>query len=303
MAEPGDPLKTEPEAAPLDDAPFDDAPFDDVRLDDALFDDASLDGTGVPSPAVGTAPVESLDHEDAPPAGPAADLSEPAPAATTHDDHDDLIGFSSAAALTGVSCPPGWGRPAPVAAAPVAADGVESEPDLFDPLPFRHQNRLSALRSETFGDAATADRSRIDTTDHVPTRPDLDRPAVTGAAAKAQPDTAEGAMGLFAVYALLLGAVPTLGASALVALVAVTVRPRPAQPLARSHFDFQKRTVWIAAVTAVVGAVLIALNLGVFVLFFMAVWMLARSAWGLMALARGETIRHPRQWLIADLLT
>ena len=89
------------------------------------------------------------------------------------------------------------------------------------------------------------------------------------------------------------------GVAAALALAAVTVRPRPDQALARSHFEFQKRTLWIAAIAAVVGVVLIAVNLGVFVLFFVAVWMLLRGAWGLRLLARGEPIARPNQWLIA----
>lgn len=111
-------------------------------------------------------------------------------------------------------------------------------------------------------------------------------------------DPPEGAMGLYAVYALILFAVPTLGVSALIALFAVTTRPRPDQPLALSHFLFQQRTLWIAAVTAVIGVVLIAVNLGVFVLVIMALWVLIRGAAGVIRLAAGRSIAKPTTLLI-----
>lgn len=261
MAEPGDPLKPAPE-----------------EIEDDLFGDV------VPEPAA--APEDAARGEDE-----AEEISlsveasptraEPAPT-SAEPDHDDLIGFTSAASLSGVACPPDWGR--------------KVEPDLFAPAA-RPVNRLAALRAETFKTAAAT--TAIDPADHLPAAPSIDgEPAGRPAA-----EPAEGAMGLFAVYALLLGAVPTLGASALVALIAVTVRPRPSQPLARSHFDFQKRTVWIAAIAAVLGVVLIAVNIGVPVLFILAVWMLARGAWGLTTLAQGASIKKPRQWLIADWAT
>ncbi|CAN5301287.1 hypothetical protein BH09PSE1_BH09PSE1_03870 [soil metagenome] len=135
-----------------------------------------------------------------------------------------------------------------------------------------------------------------------PSRPAQDwtrepTPAPTfGKARRAEPP--EGAMGLYAVYALILFAVPTLGVSALLALLAVTGRPGPDQPLAHSHFLFQQRTLWIAAVTAVLGVVLIAVNLGVFVLVIMALWVLIRGAAGVIRLASGQAIDNPKTWLI-----
>lgn len=103
----------------------------------------------------------------------------------------------------------------------------------------------------------------------------------------------EGAMGLYVVYAMILCAVPTLGASAAVGLLAVLMRPLPDQPLARSHALFQKRTLVFAAIGAVVGVVLIAFNLGVFVLFGLALWVLVRGAAGAMRLASGRPIANP----------
>ncbi len=211
--------------------------------------------------------------DDAPPV-PAGRVRPVGPVPTEIDrvrDHDDLIGFASAAGLAGRARdrapqprPTSSSDPDPIAA-PIAAPeptpvlpdwAVESEPS---PRP----------SANAFG------------------RPPL-----------APPATADGAMGLYAVYALILFAVPTLGVSALIALLAVTGRPAPEQPLARSHFIFQQRTLWAAAVAALAGGILIVVNLGVFVLFAAAVWVVVRGAWGVLALKSGTTIAHPRTWLI-----
>ena len=61
-------------------------------------------------------------------------------------------------------------------------------------------------------------------------------------------------MGLYAVYALILFAVPTLGVSAIIALLAVTGRAGPEDPLAQSHFIYQQRTLWTAAVAVAATA-------------------------------------------------
>jgi uncharacterized membrane protein len=92
--------------------------------------------------------------------------------------------------------------------------------------------------------------------------------------------------------------VPTLGVSALIALVAVTGRPAPSGAVAASHFVFQQRTLWIGALAALLGAVLIVVGLGVFVLFVLAVWLIFRGAAGVIKLRAGRAIPNPRAWLI-----
>ena len=96
---------------------------------------------------------------------------------------------------------------------------------------------------------------------------------------------------------LILLAVPTLGVSALLALVAVTGREGPQERLAASHFLYQRRTLWIAAVAVVLGGLLVIVNIGVFVLFLSALWILARGVFGVMRLKAGRPIDNPRSWL------
>ncbi|OYX59190.1 MAG: hypothetical protein B7Y86_01230 [Brevundimonas subvibrioides] len=104
-------------------------------------------------------------------------------------------------------------------------------------------------------------------------------------------------MGIYAVYALILFAVPTLGVSALIALLAVTGRAGPQGEVAASHFVFQQRTLWAGAVVALLGGILIAVGLGVFVLFILAVWLILRGAGGVLKLKAGRPIERPRAWL------
>lgn len=174
-----------------------------------------------------------------------------------HDDHDDQIGFASAAALAGRTRATQTQAQASVPPQPTPAWAIET------PMPAR-----PSLRS-AFG------------------RRDAEPVAMP-----------EGAVGLFAVYVLILFAVPTFGLSALLALAAVLRRDPPEQDLAASHFVYQKRTLIAAAGAAVAGVLLIVINLGVFVLFVMAVWVMARGAVGVFRLKAGHAIPKPLGWWI-----
>ncbi|HEV7354166.1 MAG TPA: hypothetical protein VGN74_13670 [Brevundimonas sp.] len=110
-------------------------------------------------------------------------------------------------------------------------------------------------------------------------------------------DTPEGIRAV-TLYALILFAVPTLGVSALVGILAVMGREPPADPLAASHFVFQKRTLWGAAIAAVAGVILIVVNLGVFVLFVAALWTLLRGVVGVIRLKSGRALADPMTLLI-----
>lgn len=218
-----------------------------------------------------------LPDDDAPPLlEEAAPDDGPRPAEIdAHQAHDDLVGFASAAGLVGRDRVP------------------DPEPEL----------KPRAKRTpKPVADAApiTAHDPNVLPAWAVESEPSPMRPTPTFGRAASPPPVADGAMGLYAVYALILFAVPTLGVSALIALLAVTGRPAPEQPLARSHFIFQQRTLWASAVAALAGAILIAapLGVGVLVLFVLAVWVVVRGAWGVLTLKAGATIANPHTWLI-----
>ena len=109
-----------------------------------------------------------------------------------------------------------------------------------------------------------------------------------------------GGLGLYAVYALILFAVPTVGVSAAIGLFAVTGRAGPEDDLSASHFIYQQRTLWAAAVAAVAGVILLAapFALGVPILFALAIWMVLRGASGVWTLKSGRAIADPRGWWI-----
>jgi uncharacterized membrane protein len=113
-----------------------------------------------------------------------------------------------------------------------------------------------------------------------------------------EPPEPEGMMGLYTVYALILFAIPTFGVSAVVGLLAVMMRDVPTHAVAASHHVFQVRTLWAAAVVAVLGVILIVVNAGVFVLFLLVLWVLMRGAWGSWMLKSRRAIPHPRSWWI-----
>ena len=110
----------------------------------------------------------------------------------------------------------------------------------------------------------------------------------------------EGARGLFTTYALILFAVPTLGVSLLIALLFLRGRPAPDETVARSHHDFQRRTVIAGVAAGALGIVLIAapFAVGVPVLFLLAIWIILRGAKGVLTLKDHRPIRHPRGWWI-----
>lgn len=205
-------------------------------------------------------------------------------------DHDDLIGFASRAALAGRTRTP---PPEPQSSPPEAVADEEPELPFADPFPSR-------VQATPFEPLAASIPAPALAADAVPAwaqeTPEAERPTPRLGRRETTVDI-EGAMGLYAVYALILFAVPTLGVSAAIALLAVTGRPGPTGEVAASHFLYQQRTLWAAAGGALLGGVLIALGLGVFVLFVLAVWAIVRGAFGVLRLKAGHPIAHPRSWL------
>lgn len=113
--------------------------------------------------------------------------------------------------------------------------------------------------------------------------------------AAASPELGSDLTSLYVGYALILFAVPTFGVAAAIGLLRMWRKTPPADPLARSHFIFQQRTLFAAVAAIVGGVVLILINVGVFVLFVMSVWTIVRGALGLKALLEGRAIRHPHR--------
>ncbi|WP_426037235.1 hypothetical protein [Brevundimonas sp. DC300-4] len=204
-----------------------------------------------------------------------------------HD--DDLIGFASPAALEGQ-----MRAPAPHPVEP-ESEAPAPEPELFVAKPGPVDAPVPEIA------APKPIPSPPITAEPMPQwareTPMPEQPVGVFASRRQEPAPIDGAMGIYAVYALILFAVPTLGVSALIALLAVTGRAGPQGEVAASHFMFQQRTLWAGAVVALLGAILIAVGLGVFVLFVLAVWLILRGAGGVLKLKAGRPIERPRAWL------
>ena len=191
-----------------------------------------------------------------------------APSGDDAHDHDDAVGFASAASLSGRRVEP-------------AERDLFDEPEPpYDPFQASAAAPLRQMRPGDDGAWVVRDRRDSIRADHTPEPNPIDAPST-----------------LYAVYVLILLAVPTLGVAAAVALLAVWKRRAPEGDVAASHYVFQQRTVWAAAIGAVAGAVLIIVNVGVFILFVAAVWTLARGAYGVMKMRVGQGIPHPNAWL------
>lgn len=210
----------------------------------------------------------------------------------TPDDHDDLIGFASPTSLQGrVRTPEPKPEPAP-APEPDRAP----EPDLF---------------AEPVADAAPEEPEPPMTPTMAPVTP-APRPVDAASIFEPSPEFSTrnkprepgplpgGGMGLYAAYALILFAVPTVGVSALIGLLAVTGRAGPDDALSRSHFVYQQRTLWTAAVAVAVGLIffMVPFGLGPAIMFIAAVWLVIRGAAGVWALKAGRPIADPRGWWI-----
>jgi len=216
-------------------------------------------------------------------------------------DLDDVVGFASPASLAGQ----------PRAVAPEPAAEPPPEPELFpEPEPEPLADPVVAMPDPVDTTPAPAPQPVL--TDRPSARPAPPSPEPTPAWARETPVPAyagpgarretpaelEGASSLFAVYALILFAVPTLGVSAVIALLAVTGRSGPSGDVAASHFVFQQRTLFVGAVVALAGAILVIVGLGVLVLFLLAVWLILRGAAGVLKLKAGRAMPNPRGWLI-----
>ena len=214
----------------------------------------------------------------------------------TPDDHDDLIGFASPASLQGrVRTPDAEAAMEPEAAAP--------EPDLFTvslaaSIPVEPEPEAVGPEAETVEPARDAAPERPPVAAApIPEAP----PEFSSRPRRREPAAVPGGgMGLYAVYALILFAIPTLGASAIIGLLAVTGRAGPEDPLSLSHFLYQQRTLWTAAVAVAVGLIffLVPFGLGPAIMFIAAVWLVIRGAAGVWALKAGRPIADPRGWWI-----
>jgi uncharacterized membrane protein len=100
----------------------------------------------------------------------------------------------------------------------------------------------------------------------------------------------------FIVY-LLYGASYFFGVSALVGVIIAHTKVDDADPMLRSHYQFQIRTFWIGLLYLTIGSLLCIVLIGIPILVWWFVWSLIRIVKGIMAFNEHKPIANPRSWL------
>lgn len=100
------------------------------------------------------------------------------------------------------------------------------------------------------------------------------------------------------VYILYLVSYVVSGITAIAGVIMAYIQIGSADPMLRTHYQFQIRTFWIGLLYAVAGTVLIfAFGIGILVWIWWFVWTLVRNIKGLLALNEGRPIAQPESWL------
>ena len=100
-----------------------------------------------------------------------------------------------------------------------------------------------------------------------------------------------------AVYILYLASY-VVGITALVGVIIAHVQiGSTADPMLRSHYQWQIRTFWIGLLYFVVGVVLCFVLIGILVLLFWFIWTVVRTVKGLLALNENRPIANPTSWM------
>jgi len=88
-----------------------------------------------------------------------------------------------------------------------------------------------------------------------------------------------------------------VGITAIIGVVIAHVQVGQADPLLRSHYQFQIRTFWIGVLYLGIGIILCLIVIGFAVLLWWFVWTLVRCVKGVLALNENRPIENPNSWL------
>lgn len=98
------------------------------------------------------------------------------------------------------------------------------------------------------------------------------------------------------VYILYLASF-VIGFTGLAGVVVAYIQIGTADPMLRSHYQWQIRTFWIGVLYFAVGIVLCFVLIGILVLLFWFIWTLVRVIKGMLALNENRPIANPTSWL------
>jgi len=85
--------------------------------------------------------------------------------------------------------------------------------------------------------------------------------------------------------------------TAVIGVIMAHLQVSTADPMLKTHYQFQIRTFWIGLLYIVVGTVLTLVFVGVLVLLWWFIWSLIRSIKGILALNENRPIANPDSWL------
>ena len=176
-------------------------------------------------------------------------------------------------------------EPEPTPSEPAPSTNVaapEPDPGISAASPQPEPAPVPVSREETYGRPGATRR--------------FERPASRG-----EPGLASegGARLAIVIYALLIAAAFSAGATALIALVLAWTARFWVKGWTRSHLLYQLRTSLIGVIGSIAGVLTLPLGLGVFLLSLTVIWVVARAATGLGRLMRREEVRNPQTWSMA----
>ena len=87
------------------------------------------------------------------------------------------------------------------------------------------------------------------------------------------------------------------GITALIGVIIAHVKIGEADPLLRTHYQFQIRTFWIGILYFVIGLILTFVLIGILVFIWLFVWSLVRNVKGVLALNENKPIQNPASWM------
>ena len=88
-----------------------------------------------------------------------------------------------------------------------------------------------------------------------------------------------------------------IGITAIVGVIIAHVQVGSADPMLRTHYQFQIRTFWISLLYLVIGTLLLFVLVGLLVYAWWFIWSLIRNIKGTIALNENRPIANPTSWL------
>jgi uncharacterized membrane protein len=98
------------------------------------------------------------------------------------------------------------------------------------------------------------------------------------------------------VYVLYLVGI-LFGLTGIIGVVMAYINKDDAPEWLKTHYQFQIRTFWIGALYLILGALLVVVIVGWFILLFWTIWLIIRCVKGLKAIDAEVAIENPKSWL------